>query len=118
MAWRPHSKARVDRKNPSAWGTCDRCNDLRLLRDLTFQREWRGNQLLNIWLRVCKKCLDIPQQQLRPLILPPDPVPVYQPRPFNYAAADAGGTPSNTVASGAGDLQGDPTNPGPLIVEN
>ena len=93
MSWRPHSHARVDPRNPQAFGTCDRCNQFYNLVDLKFQRDWRGNQLQNIWLRVCQRCLDIPQEQLRPKVLPADPVPVYQPRTFNFAAADAGGVP-------------------------
>lgn len=54
--------------------------------------DWRGTSLQNLWIRVCKRtCLDTPQQQLRSITLPADPVPVWQPRPenFNYDEIDA-----------------------------
>jgi hypothetical protein len=41
-------------------------------------------QPLNLW--VCHPCLDRPQIQLRTIILPPDPVPVYLPFPEPYAS--------------------------------
>lgn len=43
----------------------------------------------NIQLRVCKRtCLDVPQEQNRSISLPADPVPVWQPRPENFDAAE------------------------------
>jgi hypothetical protein len=103
MAWRFTGKARVDAGAPSAFGVCDRCGFLYNLVDLAFQHDFRGNQLINLWLRVCPKCMDKPQNQLRPKSTPPDPIPVYQPRPENYTAADQGvsaatlGTPPQIV---------------------
>lgn len=38
----------------------------------------------NLHLRVCDKCWDIPSEQLRTLILPPDPTPVTDPRTEPY----------------------------------
>ena len=40
--------------------------------------------LQNIRLLVCKPCYDTPNQQLRTIILPPDPLPVFNPRPQRY----------------------------------
>lgn len=51
---------------------------------------WRGNDLVNIRLLVCKDCYDTPFQLNRPLYLPPDPEPVDQPRPENFAIDEAG----------------------------
>lgn len=34
---------------------------------------------------MCDECLDNPQPQLKPIILPADPVPVANPRPEPYA---------------------------------
>jgi hypothetical protein len=54
---------------------------------LVWQYDWRGTSLQNLWIRVCKRtCLDTPQSQLRAITLPADPVPVWQPRPENFAA--------------------------------
>lgn len=87
---RPHGSARIDPRNPSALGICDRCSFLYNLRDLSYQFAWAGTKLINTRLRVCKKCLDRPNEQLRARILPPDPVPVADPRPENYAAENLG----------------------------
>ena len=48
--------------------------------------QWSGSQLQNLRLLVCDTCLDVPQQQLRSIVLPPDPLPVFNPRPENFAA--------------------------------
>lgn len=37
---------------------------------------------------MCRECQDVPQPQLKPRILPPDPVPVLNARPFDYPAAN------------------------------
>jgi hypothetical protein len=44
--------------------------------------DWRGATLQNIQLMVCERCYDVPQQQLRAITLPADPVPVRNPRPM------------------------------------
>ena len=33
---------------------------------------------------VCDECLDVPQQQLRTITIPPDPIPVEYPRAESY----------------------------------
>lgn len=91
MAWRPHGHAEVDPQAPSAFGVDDRSGMLHNLRDLTWQFDWRGNRLMNLRILVSARNLDRPQEQLRPIIPPPDPVPVMNSRPENYAAEDAGG---------------------------
>jgi hypothetical protein len=73
-------RARVSSKKPQALGVCDRCSLWYNLIDLQFQYEWRGTTLQNIWIRVCDRCLDVPQEQLRAIVLPADPTPVWQPR--------------------------------------
>jgi len=79
-------RARVSAKNPQAQGVCDRCGIWYNLVDLQWQFDWRGTALQNLWLRVCGRCLDTPQEQLRAIQLPADPVPVWQPRPENFVA--------------------------------
>jgi hypothetical protein len=73
-------RARVSVKSPSAFAVCMRCGMWYLRSDLVFQSEWRGTTLRNIWILVCTRtCLDIPQEQLRAIVLPADPTPVYFP---------------------------------------
>jgi len=72
---------------------CDRCGFWYLLDDLHYQMEWRGPRLMNIRLRVCQKCYDVPFIFNRPLVIPPDPVPRYDPRPENFTQADEGTFP-------------------------
>lgn len=55
------------------------------LSDLKWQYQWAGVKLQNIRLLVCDHCADRPQEQLRTIILPPDPIPVYNPRPERYS---------------------------------
>ena len=84
---RPHGKyARVNPQNPSAFAQCDRCSFWRNRNDLVYQYQWSGTNLYNIQLLVCKeRCYDIPQEQLRTIILPPDPPPVLNARVPNFA---------------------------------
>jgi hypothetical protein len=74
--------ARVDARNPSAWAVCDRCGFRYLHSDLSFQFEWAGVGLRNKRVLVCRRrCLDIPNPQLRSYSPPPDPIPIRDPRP-------------------------------------
>ena len=97
MAWRPHGRARVDASSPRAFAVCDRCGFLYNHCDLRWQNDWRGSQLVNIRVLVCYRCLDIPYEGRRPLALPPDPEPVLNARPENYAVDEggSGGLPQN-----------------------
>lgn len=73
-------RARTSAKSPSAFAVCQRCGFWYNRKDLVFQSEWRGTTLRNIWILVCTRtCLDIPQEQLRAIVLPADPTPVYFP---------------------------------------
>jgi hypothetical protein len=81
-------RARVSAKNPQAQGVCDRCGIWYNLVNLEWQFDWRGTRLQNIQLRVCRRCLDKPQEQLRAITLPADPVTVDYPRPENFLAAE------------------------------
>lgn len=92
----PSQRAPVDIERPEAWAICDRCGFRYLHRDLVWQVDWRGNNLQNLMLLVCERCDDIPQDQLRPIIIGPDPVPVKDPRPGWYAS-QMGFTPSFSV---------------------
>lgn len=83
--WHPTGRARVSARRPSALGICDRCGFTYNLKDLRWQYQWAGAHLQNLRLLVCENtCLDIPQEQLRSIIIPPDPLPVFNPRPEQY----------------------------------
>lgn len=81
MAYASRSgRARTSAKNPQAFGVCDRCGLWYNRVDLINQFEWRGAQLQPLFIFVCRECLDIPQEQLRAITLPADPVPIFMPR--------------------------------------
>lgn len=84
MAWRPHGKASVDPSNPQAFAVCDRCGGWRNLVNLIPEVQYNGTGLYNTGFLVCQRCLDIPQPQLLSPIIPPDPMPVLNPRVEPY----------------------------------
>jgi hypothetical protein len=57
--------------------------------DLQWQYEWRGPVIQNIRILVCKPCLDIPQEQLRAIVVPADPVPIINARPQDFEIAES-----------------------------
>jgi hypothetical protein len=86
VSFRPHPKrARVNPNNPSAWATCDRCGMLANLRDLVWDKEWAGPEIINRRFLVHAHCYTIPNETLRTIILPPDPEPVMNARVEGYA---------------------------------
>jgi hypothetical protein len=88
-------RARTSARSPQAFAVCQRCGIWYNRVDLQFQNAWRGAQLQDIHILVCRTCYDVPQQQLRAITLPPDPVPVYFPSVENFDAAE---TDYRTVA--------------------
>ena len=101
---RPHGHARVSTRNPEAFAVCQRCGFWYNLVDLRWQYYFNGPQLFNSRLLVCKKCDDKPNEQLKTIILPPDPVAVQNARtePFSY---DEAGPTQSLIAQNAN--QGD-----------
>lgn len=85
---RPHGRAKVSSKNPEAFAICDNCGFLYNHSELRWQFQWAGNKLVNMRQLVCRRCNDIPQTQLRAIVLPADPMPVMNPRPQNYELAE------------------------------
>ena len=82
---RPHPRrARVDASRPAAWATSDRNGMVGNQRDLRWQFDWAGTQLINKRILVWEDELDTPQPQLKTLILPPDPVSIRYARPEPY----------------------------------
>lgn len=92
-------RARVSASNPSAQAVCDRCGIWYNLVALRPQWDWAGPSLINKQLMVCRLCYDTPNEQLRSIVLPPDPVPVSNPRTEPFFADEVNGftTIDNTV---------------------
>jgi len=85
---RPHGRAKVSTRNPEAFAICDDCGFLYNLSELRWQFEWGGNRLINKKQLVCRRCNDLPNTQLRAIVLPADPMPVMNPRVQNYQQAE------------------------------
>lgn len=82
--WHPTGRARVSARRPQALGVCDRCGFVVNHKDLRWQFEYQGMQLQNLNILVCD-CYDIPNPNLKTIVLPPDPLPVLNPRPEPYS---------------------------------
>lgn len=80
-----YQRARISSRNPASLGRCDRCAFVYNLRELRFQYYWRGPTLQNTQFLVCPSCLDVPNQQDRTIVIPPDPLPLINPRVEDYA---------------------------------
>lgn len=81
MAWRYYGRAKVSNTQPVAFAICDRCG-MRYNHDaLHWQFDWLGPRLGNLRILVCERCLDIPFEHNRPIVVPPDPLPIRNPRP-------------------------------------
>ncbi|MDE2105630.1 MAG: hypothetical protein KGL39_50855 [Patescibacteria group bacterium] len=89
-------RARISPSNPSAAGICDRCGAVYSHCDLEWQFDYRGPVLQNLRILVCRRCLDTPQDQLRTIVLPADPMPIMQPRVQDYL------TPATSYPVGQG----------------
>ena len=76
-----YGHARISSSGVEPRGVCDRCGWVYSLSDLHWQYKWAGTELQNTRFRVCRTCMDVPNMQLRAIIIPPDPVPVHDPRP-------------------------------------
>ena len=83
-AWHPSGRATVSARSPSALAICDACGFTYNLKDLRPRVQWAGAKLQTFNMLVCRTCWDVPQEQLRTIIIPADPLPVYNPRPERY----------------------------------
>jgi hypothetical protein len=85
MGWASQSgHAITSPDNPRAFAKCDGCQMLYNHHVLRWQREWSGTKIINKGFLVCPKCLDKPNPQLKARLMPPDPVPIANPRPETY----------------------------------
>lgn len=81
-------RAKTSPSNPRAHAICDRCGFRYNHYTLRWQMDWAGASLINKRLLVCDRCYDEPQQQLRAIIIPADPVPIINPRPEAFVDAE------------------------------
>lgn len=83
-------RARTSSTSPQAHAICDRCAFRYNHVDLRWQYDWAGASLINRRILVCKTCYDTPQEQLRAIVVPADPVPIVNPRvePYQWDAVD------------------------------
>ena len=82
-------RARTNAKSPRAFAVCDRCGMWWNRDRLSWQFDWAGAKLINKRLLVCRTCYDEPQQQLRAIIIPADPVPIQNSRTEDFATAES-----------------------------
>lgn len=92
-------RAATSRRYPRAHAICDRCGFEFNHDELQWQFQWAGPRLQNLRILVCRTCLDVPQEQLRTIVLPPDPVPIQNPRPEDYVSANNPNSPIGQSAS-------------------
>lgn len=78
-------RARTSSKNPQAFAVCDRCAIWYNHYQLKWQYDWAGASMINKRILVCDTCYDDPQEQLRAIVVPADPVPIINPRVEPYA---------------------------------
>lgn len=81
---RATGRASVSTRSPRAFGVCDRCGIWYNHFQLKWQFDWAGASLINKRILVCNTCYDTPQNQLRAIILPADPMPISNPRTEPY----------------------------------
>jgi len=83
-------RATTNASAPRAHAICDRCGFRYNINELRWQHDFRGKTLQNLRILVCETCEDTPQHQLKPRIIPPDPLPIQNARtePYVYDSLD------------------------------
>jgi len=77
-------RCHADANNPISQSVCDRCGIWTPHNQMKFQMDYRGRQLTNIRVFVCDLCTDTPQPQLKPRVIPVDPLPTPNARTEPY----------------------------------
>jgi hypothetical protein len=81
-----NNRARVSLRHWSAWAICDFCFKQVQRTDLVPDRQYMGTEVRPTGFLVCKyTCVDRPQPQQKAIRIPPDPLPVQDPRVDNFA---------------------------------
>lgn len=82
----PGKHFEVDQDKPVPAAICDRCGFRYNLNKLQYQFDYLGSRSpQNRRILVCDRCYDVPNPQLTPLILSPDPPMLANARPETYA---------------------------------
>lgn len=81
-------RTQINPRSPRASGQCDRCGFLYNFDHLRWQIDYSGAGLYNKRILVCEHCYDTPQQQLKVIVIPPDPMPVINARPPDYVNSE------------------------------
>lgn len=81
-------RARVSASSPQAAAVCDRCGFVYQHSSLHWQFDYAGASLINKRLLVCRTCYDTPQEQLRAVVIPADPMPIINPRVQDFVTAE------------------------------
>ena len=81
-------RARTSATNPQAHAICDRCGFRYNHVNLKWQYDWAGASLINKRILVCNTCYDEPQEQLREIVVPADPMPIINPRVQDFVTAE------------------------------
>jgi hypothetical protein len=95
-------RAKTNPHQPRAQAVCDFCGEHYMRIDLIDQMEFYGDVLTDTGYRACPRCISKPQPQLKPVILPEDPVPIVDPRVEVYSIpADQAVNPTAAAISSA-----------------
>jgi hypothetical protein len=81
-------RARTSASSPQAHAICDRCGFRYNHVQLKWQFDWAGASLINKRILVCNPCYDTPQEQLRAIVVPADPMPIINPRVQNFVTSE------------------------------
>lgn len=81
-------RARTSTTSPEAHAICDKCGFRFNHNDLQWQKDWRGSSIKNLNILCCSRCLDKPQEQLRAIAIPADPVPIKNSRTQDFDEAE------------------------------
>lgn len=93
----PHNlRCPVDPMRPEPVGIDDRTGFLVRLSDMDWQFQWQGRALVNQHILVHQAYLDQPAEFLRTFIFGPEPAPLPNARPTQYATQNQGGVPALT----------------------
>jgi len=81
-------RARISARSPQAAAVCDRCGFVYQHSSLRWQFDFAGASLINKRILVCSPCYDRPQEQLRAIVVPADPMPIINPRVQDFVTAE------------------------------
>lgn len=83
-------RAQVNPSNLDSFAICDVCGKLWNHSQLQFQYDWAGTELINLGYMACPDDYDKPFTPRKVIILPPDPLPIKDPRPPAWATQQIG----------------------------